>query len=53
MACPAKLYDFKMNTVGRTLRRLQALGLVDRLTTKHRVESALGTWRWRDSAEYR
>jgi hypothetical protein len=47
MSCPAELYDFKMNTVGRALRRLQALGLIERLTTKHRVAGALGTWRWR------
>lgn len=47
MSCPAELYDFKMNTVGRALRRLQALGLIERLTTTHRVARALGTWRWR------
>lgn len=47
MSCPAELYDFKVNTVGRALRRLQALGLIERLTTKHRVARALGTWRWR------
>jgi hypothetical protein len=47
MSCPAELYDFKMNTVGRALRRLQALGLIERLTTKHRVARALGTWRWK------
>jgi hypothetical protein len=47
MSCPAELYDFKMNTVGRALRRLLALGLVERLTTKHRVDRALGTWRWK------
>ena len=46
MSCPAELYDFKMNTVGRALRRLQALGFIERLTTKHRVARALGTWRW-------
>jgi len=47
MSCPAELYDFKMNTVGRALRRLQALGLIERLTTKHRVARALGSWRWK------
>jgi hypothetical protein len=47
MSCPAELYDFKMNTVGRALRRLLALGLIERLTRKHRVERALGTWRWK------
>lgn len=47
MSCPAELYDFKMNTVGRALRRLLALGLIERLTTKHRVARALCTWRWK------
>lgn len=47
MSCPAELYDFKMNTVGRALRRLLALGLIERLTTTHRVARALGTWRWK------
>ena len=47
MSCPAELYDFKMNTVGRALRRLLALGTIERLTTKHRVDGALGTWRWK------
>ena len=47
MSCPAELYEFKTNTIGRALRRLQALGLIERLTTKHRVDRALGTWRWR------
>lgn len=47
MSCPAELYDFKMNTVGRALRRLKALGLIERLTTKQRVDRALGTWRWK------
>ena len=50
MSCPAELYDFKMNTVGRALRRLQALGLIERLTSKHRVARALGTWRWKSEA---
>lgn len=50
MSCPAKLYYFKMNTVGRALRRLQTLGAIERLTTKHRVERALGTWRWKAPA---
>ena len=47
MSCPEELYDFKTNTVGRALRRLQGLGVIERLTTKHRVARALGTWRWR------
>ena len=49
MSCPEELYDFKTNTVGRALRRLQGLGVIERLTTKHRVARALGTWRWRTS----
>jgi hypothetical protein len=63
---PAELYYFhNNNTVGRALRRLQALGLVDRLTTKHRVErsghlaleggggdaGAAGTADWRGGTE--
>lgn len=48
MSSPAELYFFQNNTVGRALRRLQALGSVERLTTKHRVQRALGTWRWRE-----
>jgi hypothetical protein len=47
MSSPAELYYFHNNTVGRALRRLLALGLIERLTTKHRVERALGTWRWK------
>lgn len=49
MSCPEELYDFKVNSVGRGLRWLQSLGLVERLTTKHRVAGALGTWRWREA----
>lgn len=48
MSSPAELYFFQNDTVGRALRRLQALGAVERLTTKHRVQRALGTWRWRE-----
>jgi hypothetical protein len=32
MCCSGELYDFKVNTVGLALRRLQALGLIERLT---------------------
>lgn len=49
MSCPDELYDFKVNTVGRGLRWLQSLGLIERLTTKRRVAGALGTWRWKGS----
>jgi predicted transcriptional regulator len=44
---PAELYDFTVNTVGRALRRLQALGLIERLKMNRRVAGALGTWRWK------
>ena len=45
MSCTEELYDFKVKTVGRGLRWLLSLGLIERLTTKHRVAGALGTWR--------
>lgn len=50
MSSPEELYDFKVNSIGRALRRLQAMGVIERLTTKHRVAGALGTWRWKAEA---
>ena len=47
MSCPEELYDFKVNSVGRGLRWLQSLGLIERLKMKRRVAGALGTWRWK------
>jgi hypothetical protein len=46
MSSAAELYDFKTNTVGRSLRRLQKLGVIARLCTPNRVKRALGTWQW-------
>ncbi|MES2151892.1 MAG: hypothetical protein V4508_19100 [Pseudomonadota bacterium] len=46
MSSAAELYDFKTSTVGRSLRRLQKLGVIERLSTPHRVKRALGTWQW-------
>lgn len=46
MSSAAELYDFKTNTVGRSLRSLQKLGVIERLCTPNRVKRALGTWQW-------
>lgn len=48
LSCPKELYDFKVNSVGRALRALQAREIVERLVTPHRVKGAQGSWRWRD-----
>lgn len=47
MSCPAELYKFKVNAVGRALRRLQELGVIERLTQKPRTTRAQGTWCWK------
>jgi len=48
-SCPEELYDFRVNSIGRALRKMQAAGLVERVVTGERVRGALGTWRWKQS----